>query len=85
MEQLLAALAPLLSAYAGEFGVAIQIVSVIGTLRLFFKPIFAAVSQAVKDSPSVSDDEILGKVNNNKFFKGFIFALDLVGSIKIKK
>jgi hypothetical protein len=85
MEQLALILGPLLSAYVGDFGVAVQIVSIVGTLRLFFKPIMAGVEQAIKDSPSQEDDIILGKVQKNIFYKGFIFVLDLVSSIKIKK
>jgi hypothetical protein len=85
MEQLLSALAPLVSAYAGQFGVAIQIVSIVGTFRIFFKPVMAGVEQAIKDSESKEDDIILGEVKKNKFYKGFVFIIDLVASIKIKK
>jgi hypothetical protein len=84
MEQILQIIAPLLSAYAGDYGWTVQVVSVIGTLRLFFKPIMAAVSSAVKETPSLSDDVILNKVTGNAFYKGFIFVIDLIGSIKIK-
>ena len=84
MDQLISVLAPLISAYAGEFGVAIQIVSVIGTLRVFFKPIFAGIEKAIGDSESKKDDIILGEVKQNAIFKAFIFIIDLVGSIKIK-
>lgn len=84
MEQILLIIAPLISAYAGEFGWAVQIVSVIGTLRLFFKPVMSAIGSAVKETPSLSDDVILNKVTGNAFYKGFVFIIDLIGSVKIK-
>jgi len=83
MEQLLAIVAPLLSAYVGDFGWAVQVVSIVGTLRLFFKPIMAAVTSAVKESSSLKDDEILGKVTGNSIYKGFVFLIDLISSIKV--
>ena len=85
MEQLVAILAPLISAYAGDFGWAVQVVAVIGSLRLFFKPIMSAIGQAVKDSESKKDDDVYNVVVENKFYKAFVFLLDLVGSIKVPK
>jgi hypothetical protein len=84
MDQLSVILAPLLSAYIGDFGWAVQVVSVVGTLRLFFKPIMAGIETAVKASESNSDDIILGKVQGNSIYKGFIFLIDLLSSVKVK-
>ena len=83
MEQLSQILAPLLSAYVGDFGWAVQVVAIVGTFRLFFKPIFAGIEKAVKESPSLNDDEVLGKVTSHSIYKGFVFLLDLIGSIKV--
>jgi hypothetical protein len=83
-EQVLTFLKPLIEAYGGNFGVAVQVVAVVGTLRLFFKPIVAAVESAVKESSSTKDDELLATVQGNSIYKGFIFLLDLIASIKLK-
>lgn len=85
MEQLSVILASLASAYVGEYGWAVQVVAVVGSLRLFFKPIVSALESAVASTESKNDDVILGKVKENSFYKAFVFVLDLVGSIKIKK
>lgn len=85
MENLSLIIAPLISAYIGDYGWAVQIVSVVGTLRLFFKPIVAAIESAVAASESKNDDIVLGKVKQNSIYKAFIFVLDLVGSIKVPK
>lgn len=84
MEQLSQILAPLLSAYVGDLGWAVQVVAIIGTMRIFFKPIMSGIEAAVKESPSLNDDEVLGKVTGHSIYKGFVFLLDLVGSIKVK-
>lgn len=85
MEQLAQILAPLIGAYVGDLGIAVQIVSIVGTFRLFFKPIVAGIESAINESESKEDDIILGKVKQNAIYKGFIFVIDLVASIKIPK
>jgi hypothetical protein len=77
-------LAPLIEAYGGEYGWAVAAVAYIGTFRLIFKPIHAAVKQIVKDTPSQKDDQVLEKVEGNIIFKAVIFLVDLLASIKIK-
>lgn len=83
-EQVLTFLKPLIEAYGGNFGAAVQVVAIVGTLRLFFKPIMAAVESAVKESASTKDDEVLASVQANPIYKGFVFLLDLLASIKLK-
>ena len=82
--QIMGFLKPLIEAYAGDFGVAIQVVSIVGTLRLVIKPIMAGIEQAVKDTESKSDDVVLAKVQGNIIYKGFFFLIDLLASLKLK-
>lgn len=82
--QIMSFLAPLIEAYAGNYGWAIATVAYVGTFRLVFKPVMAGIAQAVKDTESKKDDEILAKVEGNAIYKGFIFLVDLLASIKIK-
>lgn len=84
MEQLLQFLQPLLETYAGKFGVIVQIVSVIGTVRIIVKPIMVAVEQIILDTESKKDDLKLEEVKKNKIFKTVIFLLDWFASVKIK-
>ena len=84
MEQLLLFLQPLLETYAGKFGVIVQIVSVIGTIRIIVKPIMVAIEQIVLDTESKKDDLKLEEVKKNKIFKTVIFLLDWFASVKIK-
>ena len=83
-QQVLQFLAPLIEAYGGQFGWAVAAVAWVGTFRLFFKPMMAAIQTSVEQSESKKDDEVLAKVQGNVIYKGFIFLVDLLASIKIK-
>ncbi len=53
-----------------------------GTLRAFFKPVIAAIGQAVKETPTDRDDKIFDQVTTSKWFKVFAWLLDFFASVK---
>jgi hypothetical protein len=82
MEQtIIEILGPLLEKYPFIFAT----LAAVGAFRLFFKPLMSGIEAAVKETPSTKDDEILGKVQGNVFYKAFVFLVDLFGSIKLPK
>jgi len=81
---ILEVLSPLIEAYAGNYGWALAAVAYVGTFRLFFKPIMAAIESAVLTSETQKDDELLKKVTGNSIYKAVIFLVDMLASIKIK-
>jgi len=85
MEQILALVKPLVEAYAGQFGVAIQIISIIGSLRLAIKPIMALVEAVVLITPSESDNDLPARIKENKIYKIVVFLFDWFASIKLPK
>lgn len=85
MEQLLLFLKPVIESYAGNYGPAVQIVSIIGTLRLLIKPAMEILKVVVAITPSKSDDNLPEKVEASKPYKAVVFCLDWLASIKIKK
>lgn len=85
MESILGYLKPLVEAYAGNYSVAIQIVSIIGTLRLLVKPLMTILEVVVKLTPSKADDALPEKVKNHKVYKAIAYGLDWFASIKLKK
>ncbi len=85
MEQIFEFLKPVIEAYAGNYGIAIQIVSIIGSLRVLIKPLMEALKVIVSITPSKSDDKIPEQVEKSKAYKVVIFCLDWFASIKIKK
>lgn len=75
----------LLEVYSGSHGWVVQVVSIIGTFRLFFKPLIALAQNYVEMTPTVKDDAILSGFLTSNVYKWISFILDLSLSIKIPK
>jgi len=63
----------------------IDVIFWIGLSRLIMKPIMTAVQEVINLTPTVKDDEVLAKILESKIYKGIVFALDYVASIKLPK
>ena len=61
----------------------VQIVAVVGALRLIFKPIFAAIEKYIADSPDKRDDQWMLSVKASKIYKTIVFFVDLLSSVKL--
>lgn len=59
------------------------ILVVVGGLRVVFKPIMTAIHAIVDATPSPSDNAVLAKVEASPIYKGFVFVVDLLASIKL--
>lgn len=58
---------------------------VVAILRLINKPLFLLLQRFVKLTPTKSDDTWLNAVENSTAYKVFLFALDWLASVKIKR
>lgn len=85
MESILGYLKPLIEAYAGNYSVAIQIVAIVGTLRLLVKPLMTILEVVVKLTPTKADDKLPEVVKNHKAYKLVVYLLDWFASVKLKK
>jgi len=85
IEMLLNALNPLIAMYGGKFGFLAQAVSIVGTLRLFIKPVMGVVDTYVMSTEKKEDDEKWAKIKEGKTFQMVVYFLDWFASIKIKK
>ena len=56
---------------------------VIGGLRIVFKPIMTAIHAIVDVTPGESDNLFLAKVEGSAIYKGFIWVVDFLASIKL--
>ena len=72
-----------ISGIVGQYPKLTGVLLGIGTFRIFFKPIFSALEKAVADSPSKRDDAILSDVKESRVFKGFVWTLDFLFSVKL--
>ncbi len=75
-------LAPVLSAVAGRFGVVLQILTVIATLRTVFKPLMGVLESVVAGQPAQAAR--LARVEESVWFKALAFLLDLGASVKLR-
>lgn len=75
----------LLQSFIGSNGHAVQIISIIGTLRLVMKPASEVVRVIVKQTTTKKDDEMLVKVESHPIYLKFLFLVDWLTSVKVKK
>ena len=84
LSEILNLVKPLLDAYLGGNGVFLQIVSIVGTLRLLVKPLMESVKLVMDLTPTKKDNEFLEKVEKSKIYQGVLFVLDWLVSFKPK-
>lgn len=85
MEQLLMFLKPIVEAYSGQLGGALQAIAIIGSLRLVVKPIMGLIEAYVLITPSKEDDLLPAKIKENKAYKSLVYLLDWFASLKLPK
>lgn len=83
MTQVFTVLGPILEALMGKYGIAVQVVSVFGTLRVVFKPLMVFLSAMVAATPSKIDDSVLARIQASPAYSWLSFALDYVASLKL--
>lgn len=62
-----------------------SVLAVIGALRLINKPLFALLHTIVDVTATEIDNRYLKMIEESKLYKGFLFILDYLGSVKVKK
>lgn len=83
LDQILEFLRPILEAYAGKFGPAITIISIIGSFRVIFKPLMVLLETIAEQTKTKVDDEWLENFKNSKVYTTIIFVLDYILSLKL--
>jgi hypothetical protein len=85
MEQILLFLAPVIEAYSGKLGGALQVIAIIGSLRLIIKPLMGLIEAYVAITPTKNDDLLPAKIMESKAYKSIIYILDWFASLKLPK
>lgn len=75
----------LLIALIQKYPVLATVALVMGSLRMVFKPIMAALSAYYEGTPDPNDGGWLVKFKESKVYAGISFALDYAASIKLPK
>jgi len=66
-----------------QYPVLANIVMVMGVLRVINKPLFAVILAYVEATPSISDNEMLKRIQESVIYKYISIVLDFFGSIKL--
>lgn len=69
--------------YAQEYPVILAILAVLGSTRVLLKPLFAFFHAFVQQTETKKDDLFLESVEASKLYKGLLFVLDWLFSIKL--
>jgi hypothetical protein len=85
MEVILVALKPLIETFVGNNGTVLQVVSIIGALRILLKPTMSLAQAVVDVTPTQTDNEKLDKFLGSKTYATLVYVLDWFGSIKLRK
>lgn len=75
----------LLETFAGANGWVVQVLSIVGLLRILIKPVTEAVLAYTKWTKTTHDDSFVNKVITSGTYQKFLFVLDWLTSIKVKK
>lgn len=68
-----------------KYPIIASILSIIGLIRLLVKPIMEIIKAYVQYTPTKEDDSFVNKVISSPPYNKFLFVLDWLFSIKIKK
>jgi hypothetical protein len=68
-----------------QYPTAASILAIIGALRVINKPLFAFLNAVVNVTQFSWDNELLRKIEGSGAYKAFLFVMDWLGSVKIKK
>jgi hypothetical protein len=76
---------PIISGLVSKAPWLVTILTLVGTLRVINKPLFALLRAFASSTPSMKDDEFINAAEQSKMYKSFIFFIDWFGSIKVNK
>lgn len=76
--------ATLIADYAAKYPLVVSILSLVGLLRLVFKPVLAWLHARAAATPGTEDDERLARVEASWWMRVLRFLLDWGASIKLR-
>ncbi len=68
---------------ANKYPLVVSLVSLVGVLRLIFKPLFTFLHAVVDATPNPNDNATLDSVESSKIVSAIRFILDLFASVKL--
>ncbi|HND36777.1 MAG TPA: hypothetical protein PKZ49_09195 [Nitrosomonas sp.] len=75
----------MLTEFMGKYPAISSILMVIGILRMINKPLFAILKAVADATPSEADNKLLDAAEKSAVYKGFVFVVDWLASVKLIK
>lgn len=69
--------------FAKDWPFLATLVVVMGTFRMFFKPLMTMLRAWAQVTKSPKDDELLDKVEASQIYKAIMFIIDYIASVKL--
>lgn len=69
--------------FAKDWPILASIIVIMGTLRMFLKPVFTFIKEIVALTKTTKDDEVVAKVEASAAYKWVMFLVDYLASIKL--
>jgi hypothetical protein len=76
------ALSGFLAPIVAKYPLMMTVVFFMGALRVVMKPLISVLRAYVVFTPNPTDDAVLDSIEQSKWMKGLIFAVDYIASIK---
>lgn len=74
----------LLASALANFPGIVEVLAIVGVLRVINKPLLALLHAYTGATSSTADDALLNNMEQSKIYTGFLFVLDWLGSIKVQ-
>lgn len=70
---------------AAKYPVIVTILTLMGFLRAVMKPLITAIHKYAESTETPVDNEWIAKVENSRALKFFLYGLDYLASVKVRK
>lgn len=83
MEAILTTLLGIFVQFAQNWPIMASLIVIMGTFRMFFKPLMTMLRAWAQATKSTKDDELLNKVEAHPVYKAIMFIVDYIASVKL--
>lgn len=83
MESILATLLAFFVSFAQKYPFFASMIVIMGTFRMFFKPLVSMLRAWASATASPKDDALLDKVESSPIYKAIMFIVDYIASVKL--
>lgn len=84
-EQIMGIIKPFLESLAGKYGWLTQVLVIMASLRVVFKPLMGLADALVIVIPGTKDNEFLEKIKKSKAYGIIVWIVDFFASVKLPK